>query len=319
MTSRIHPLRRRSQTPVRLAVLVLALALAAACRRGGDGPAAAARIPLADSAGEGATLVLDSLGRAWIGRPGEMARIDSAGRAVERIDVPGEAAPRVLWSRGEGVVARAGGRALLLDSGKVRVSRPAAEPLARDPRGRWVYTATRLGGVLGLDPATLRPQWGWPDAGSRATAVAVGPLADRVYVALAGREENEVAPAVQVRDAISGRLLSVFQLDAPLSALEAGRDGALFGVGNGRVLKLRHGPGGLEREWIVSAGNDEGGELRLSPAGGRLAVKSGDEVRVLDATTGETVSRTSEAPLDVAYDGEGRLWMLYPREIRIAR
>lgn len=307
---------------VRTALLLALVVLAGACRRQHDDVRTVRRIPLPDPVAAGATLAFDSLGRAWIGEPGRVTALDSAGAVVARLDVPGDAAPRFLWMRDSVAVARAGGRLLVLDpaAAKVAVSRAVPAPAARDPRGRWVYTATRIGGVLGMTPGSLETRWGWPDPGSRASAITVSPLGDRVYVALAGDPERSLVPGVEVRDAFSGRLLSTFhRLDAPLTALEARRDGTLIGVdADGGVLRLRHGPAGLLREWRVEPGIGEGAELRVAPAGGRVAVvEPGREARVLHAGTGETVARSDTKPLDVAFDVKGRLWMLYPREIRL--
>jgi hypothetical protein len=307
----------------RLAVAVLALAAAlGACVRGRDDDLRTLRrIPLPDSLPDGATLAFDSLDRAWVGTPGRLTAYDSTGRVVARLPIPGEGAPRVLWAAGARLVARQGDRLLLVDPGtaKVAAMRASNAPVARDPRGRWIYSATRTGGVLGLDPASLKPKWGWPDAGSRATAIAVSPLGDRVYVALAGDGDRDLEPVVQVRDAFSGRLLSEFELDGPLAALAARHDGTLYAVADGAVARLRHGPGGLSREWRVSPGGD-GRELRMAPVGGRVAVvEPGEGARVLHAGTGAVVGSSNTAPLDVAYDGKGRLWMLYPRQIRVLR
>src|SRR6185436_18223681 len=119
-------------------------------------------------------------------------------------------------------------------TGKTSTRRSDA-PLARDPRGRWVYTATRTGSVLGLDTATLAPRWGWPDAGSRVSALAVSPLGDRVYVALAGSSRNDVPASIEVRDALSGRLLSAYRASDPARRLEVGPDGTLYALMGGDV------------------------------------------------------------------------------------
>jgi hypothetical protein len=60
--------------------------------------------------------------------------------------------------------------------------------------------------------------------------------------------------------------------------------------------------------------------LRVSPTGTRVAVLAEDEgVRLLETGSGKVVGRTDEAPRDAAFDVGGRLWVLYPREIRIIR
>ncbi|HEX8695559.1 MAG TPA: hypothetical protein VF746_24310 [Longimicrobium sp.] len=309
---------------LRAAVLALA-ALAAACG-GGEGELRVLRtIPLPDSVAAGATLAVDSLERAWIGEPGRLTGVDSVGRPLARLAAGGPLAPRVLWTRGERLYVRAGPTLALIDPATRRRfgTRRLEAPVARDPRGRWIYAATGGGGVLGLGADSLAPRWGWPDAGSPVSALAVSALGDRVYVALEGSGRHDVEPAVQVRDAQSGRVLSTFATGEPVRALEPGPDNSLYALSGGDVVALRHGPQGLARLWSTDVtGLGFGGvdALRVSPSGARVAVLSREDgVRVLDARTGAVVGRTKQAPRDAAFDVGGRLWLLYPREIRIAR
>ena len=284
-------------------------------------------IPLLEPVGEGATLAVDSLERAWVGGAGAISVLDSVGRPVARIPVETEVPARLLWTVNGSPYARAGDRLLRLaaDSPGVAATRRAEAPYARDPRGRWIYTATRGGSILGLDPVTLQTRWGWPDVGSRVTALAVSPYGDRVYAALAGSAPNEVEAGVEVRDAISGRPFAHFVTGVEVRALEAGPAGTLYALAGPDVLALRHGPGGLTRAWAAGFGRLDlrrADALRVSPTGERVAVLArgeGGGVRILDARTGLEVGRTDEAPLDVAFDFGGRLWMLGPREIRVAR
>jgi len=299
-----------------LAVLMVALG---GCRKGGGEMASLARVQLPDSVAAGATLAVDSLRRAWVGTPGRLTVYDSAGREAARVAAGGQLVPRVLWMGDSAVYVRAGGNVSVIDPRtEKRAGTRQLSPVARDPRGRWVYTAGRRGGVLGLAPGTLKIRWGWPDAGAPATAIAVSPLGDRVYVALDASERNGTAPAVEVRDAQSGRPLHRWEAPAAITVLEAGPDNTLYALVGGSVTALRHGSGGLAPLWSVAAGDEP--RLRVSPTGTRVAVLSEDEgVRLLETGSGEVVGRTDEAPRDAAFDVEGRLWVLYPREIRIMR
>jgi DNA-binding beta-propeller fold protein YncE len=285
--------------------------------------------PLPQPAAQGATLALDSARIAWIGGPGRLAGHDSAGRVVSTVNVAGDSVPRLLWRSGGQLVIALGARRLA--HGRAVGGRAAAgwsssalRAAARDPRGRWVFTANRRGGVVGLDPATLTPRWGWAETGGEAVGLAVSPLADRVYVSTDRVED--VAPAVQVRDAASGRVLFAADQAEALRGLAAGPDGTLYGWhANGLVVRLRHGPQGLRRIWAETpAVRGPGGELevRVDPAGRRVAVFGrgrGARLAVLDALTGHVLGQTNTAPLDAAFDVGGRLYLLEPGELRVLR
>jgi hypothetical protein len=234
-------------------------------------------------------------------------------------------APRHHWQDGGRVVVRVPGASAVVDgaTGKAGAVRRSDAPLARDPRGRWIYTATRTGSVLGLDPASLAPRWGWPDAGSPVAALAVSPLADRVYVALSGSGRNDVPPSIEVRDALSGRLLSTYRTEAPARRLEVAPDGTLYALVGGDVVALRHGREGLKPLWsrgFGGIGHAAADELRVSPSGARVAVLArGKDLRLLSAADGKVLQESKQSPRDVAWDAAGRLWVLGSREIRIVR
>ncbi len=276
-----------------------------------------------DSVPGDATLAIDSAGRAWIGRPGALVAVDTAGREVARVAVSLDGAPRLLWRAGPRTYVRGDEATGVVDSaGKLTVRRSDA-PLARDPRGRWVYSATRNGSVLGLAPETLAPKWGWPDAGSAVSSLAVSPLGDRVYVALAGSERHDVPAGIEVRDALSGALLSTYGSGAAVRSLVAGPDGTLYGLIGGSVVALRHGPDGLKQVWSKDFGGIGGHDpdaVRVAPVGGRLAVVAfGRELHLLAAADGRVLEESKRAPRDAAWDAAGRLWVLGGREIRIVR
>lgn len=321
-------MRRMTAARARAASLLLSILAAAGCREPQAIPADW-RIPLAQPAVEGATLALDSAGIAWVGVRGRLSGIDSAGRAVASVQTSGDSAPRLLWRSGDRLVLSVGSRRLArapAAGGRAAGgwSSSALRAAARDPRGRWVFTASRRGGVVGLDPATLAPRWGWAETGGEAVGLAVSPLADRVYVSTDRVED--VPPAVQVRDAASGRVLFASDQPEPLRGLTAGPDGTLYGhQSSGLVVRLRHGPQGLRRIWAETpAVRGPGGELevRVDPAGRRVAVFGrgrGARLAVLDALTGRVLRQTNAAPLDAAFDVRGRLYLLEPAEIRVLR
>lgn len=321
-------MRRMTAARARAASLVVALLVAAGCKPEETLPVAWTT-PLPHPAAEGATLALDSARIAWIGGPGRLAGVDSAGRVVSTVTVAGDSVPRLLWRSGGRLVIALGSRRLARGEavgGRAAAgwSSTAMRAAARDPRGRWVFTANRRGGVVGLDPATLAPRWGWAETGGEAVGLAVSPLADRVYVSTDRVED--VAPAVQVRDAASGRVLFAADQAEPLRGLVAGPDGTLYGwQASGVVVRLRHGAQGLRRIWAETpAVRGPGGELevRVDPAGRRVAVFGrgrGARLAVLDALTGRVLGQTNAAPLDAAFDVGGRLYLLEPGELRVLR
>lgn len=301
---------------LRASFIPLLLAVAA-CRRGGETLRTLERVPLPSPAAAGATLTVDSLGRAWVGGDGGFVVLDTAGRVVERQPVALQGAPRLLWIDSGRVYLRTAAASAVIDSGRMRTRRSEA-PIARDPRARWVFTASRTGSVMGLDRATLAPRWGWPDAGSRVADLAVSPLGDRVYVALAGSDRNDVPSSIEIRDAFSGRVLATHRTSDEPRALAIAPDGTLYGLVGGDVVALRPGRDGLTAVW--SRGFGDADEVRVSPSGARLAVLArGKELRLLDAANGAVLQESKQSPRDAAWDAAGRLWVLGEREIRIVR
>lgn len=321
-------MRRMTAARARAASLLLVLLAAAACRPRETLPTARS-IPLPRPVAEGATLSIDSAGIAWIGERGRLTGIDSTGRAVASVQVPGDSVPRLLWRAGERLVIAAGPRRLVMavagaDSTAGGWSSTALRAATRDPRGRWVFTATRRGGVVGLDAATLVPRWGWPETGGEAVGLAISPLADRVYVSV--DRAGDVVAAVQVRDAASGRVLFAAEQDEPVRGLVAGPDGTLYGVlPDGAVVRLRHVRQELRRVWAESpsvGGSDGAVEVRVDPAGRQVAVLGrgrGARLAVLDALTGRPLGETKTAPLDAAFDVRGRLYLLEAGALRVLR
>ncbi|HEX6040923.1 hypothetical protein [Longimicrobium sp.] len=319
-------MRRTGHARARVFFLCLAALLAAACGREDTLPPAR-QIPLATPVEEGATLAVDSADLLWVGTPGRLTALDTAGRARATVTISRDSVPRVLWRTGGRLVIRDGRRLSGADAAggaaKAGYGSTGLRAAARDPRGRWVFTANRRGGIMGLDPASLQPRWSWPETGGEALGMAVSPLADRVYVSV--DRATDLPAAVQVRDAGSGRVLMSAEQAEPLHGLAAGPDGTLYGYADGVVVRLRHGPQGLRRVWTetppVRASGGEM-ELRVDPSGARVAVFGrgrGARLAVLDARTGRVLGLTKTAPLDAAFGVEGRLYLLEPRVIREVR
>jgi hypothetical protein len=320
-----HSIPRTGAARARALGLCLAALLAAGCRREVPLPAER-RIPLAAPVAEGATLSVDSAELLWIGTPGRLAALDTAGRVVSQVRMARDSVPRVLWRTGPQLVIVDGRRLSLADAAGDTAAfgwgSTGFRAAARDPRGRWVYAANRRGGIMGLDPATLRPRWEWAETGGEALGVAVSPLADRVYVSV--DRAGEMPAAVQVRDAVSGRVLLAEEQADPLRGLTAGPDGTLYGYADGVVVRMRHGPQGLRRVWSETPDvRGPGGEmeLRVDPSGARVAVfgrGKGARLAVLDALTGRVLGQTT-APLDAAFGMEGRLYLLESGAVRVMR
>lgn len=313
------PSRLRRLRPLALAALLVG----AACARPADELPGDARIPLPEDARDARTLGADSAGGLWLGVPGWLVAVDSAGRATAR--VPTGATLRVLGSSGGRLLAREPGAGLALvdaDSGLRRSRRESRErPAARDPRGRWIYAAVVNGGVVGLDPATLAPAWGWPETGAAATALAVSPLGDRVYLATASDDDGAL---VRVLDQQSGREVGRTEVDEPVTALLPGAGDDLFAVMEGGVRAFRHGAEGLEERWSVTAAALDLGEgateLRVSPDGSRAAAfRAGGRLALLAAEDGRILGRTTEAPADAAWGADGRLFVLEASGLRVLR
>jgi hypothetical protein len=298
-------------------------ALLAGCREEGKALPSTRKVALPAPAGAGASLRVDASGREWIVSAGQAMVVDTgAAPRVSRMAAgPGTPLPVPMWDL-TGRLYADSSRTALAEIAVRSGSRPPGirltGPVARDPRGRWIYATLRHAGVVGLRADSLRLLWGWPHAGPAATALAASPLGDRVYLALDASEPEGTEPRVQVRDQQTGRVLADVKQPMPARSLVAGRDGFLYGYaeadGAGAVFSLRHVPDGLEERWRTTlrhAGLTAPAALRVSPTWQRLAVFGEGGVRLLDARTGTVVGHLNERPRDAAFDARGRLHLLY--------
>jgi hypothetical protein len=157
------------------------------------------------------------------------------------------------------------------------------------------------------------PRWGWPDAGARATALAVGALGDRVYLGIG--EEGEIGPAVQVLEAWTGRVMGEWPAPRPPLGLAPAADpSVLYLWDDDGVIALRHTREGMVQLWRAPLGRmemDSVVAVRPAPAGDRVAVvgrrEGAGRLILLSAATGRDTARWNGSPPDVAWDVRGRL------------
>ncbi|HEX8245063.1 MAG TPA: hypothetical protein VF541_16250, partial [Longimicrobium sp.] len=74
------------------------------------------RIALRDSVSAEATLAVDAASHAWIGAPGALVAVDTAGREVARVPVSLAGTPRLLWTAAGRRYVRTEGASAVLDA-----------------------------------------------------------------------------------------------------------------------------------------------------------------------------------------------------------
>jgi hypothetical protein len=269
-------------------------------------------------------------GLLWITVPGALLALDPATGEVRLRAEPDALATAVpLGADAEQIYVRAGSDLVRLNAeGSVRARRPLASPgaVALDPLGRHVLVGTDVGAVIGLHPRQLRPSWAWPRLGAPATALAVSPEGDRVYLALAPAGASDGARLLQ-RDAQTGRVLHETDLTGTVEDLRATAAGTVLAVlrddSGYELLALRASDRGLVTIWrrpISAAAPRVAVRLRVDDRGRRVALlKTGGDAGlvILDAGDGSVLSESADAPLDAAFGAHGALYLLYPREIRV--
>jgi hypothetical protein len=313
--------------PLRAPLLACLLLLAVACGPDEERLEVERRIPLPAGVA-GATSLAASGGRIWISGGRALVALDTAGRLVTGVPMEASGARIVAVGASAVYLRTPATRLLVVDPGvpgvRARRAGVGEDGFALDPRGGDGYVVRPHGGILGVDAATLRPKWGWPERGAPGTALAVSPLGDRVYLALGGDE-----PRILTRDAQSGRVLAETEAPGEVRRLLAGPDGVLYAlVGEGRrgaLLALRPGPEGLETVWreeLGSIGAGDSARVVVSSRGDRLAVVSAEgegTARLLDARTGRLLRSSRPGVVDAAFAPDGALWLLRADELRVAR
>lgn len=273
-----------------------------------------------------ASLYLDDKGTPWIARPGEVAAVAADGAAAARMPLPGSEVPEILAVTEGAVHARVGDRLVRVDSAT------SAEPAKRagfggtalllDVRGRFLAQGASSGAVLGFEPDSLVPVWGWAARGAPTTALAMTPEGDVVWQALAPDGSRAV---LLERDVQTGRILDEHRLFGEIVSLGSTPSGDLIAVvAEGDriiVLRLRPRADRLTPVWRLVLRLDGDGQVvvRSARATDRIAVfRRGSEtgLRVLDAEAGKVVGAVEETPLDAAFSPDGALYLLTDREIR---
>lgn len=309
------------------AALLAFVALAAAgCAPAGDELEVTRRQPL--SIGAVASLHIDEDGRYWIGGGGGVVIVDSAGGVYPGVTTRGLTPPRVA-AQGAGTLY------LLHEDTLIAVDVASRERLGArggfadvvvmtDVRGRFVVQGARSGAVLGFDPRTLEPVWGWAARGAPTTALAAAPQGDMIWQAL---EDGDGGVILQ-RDVQTGRVIDLERFADRVTALSATSGGDLIALlgGGARIeaVRLRPRAGELVPIWRtpVRLAGEAAARLVHEPGAPVLAIFRPDSetgLRVLDAEAGAPVGSVARTPVDAALSPEGALHLLYPREVRRVR
>ncbi len=313
----------------------LPLGVGVGCERGAPTPGAARRIPLPAAAGNPAamSLAVGEGGRMWIGAPGRLTVVDSAGRTSRARSLPipePPIAPRVIRTTRAHAIVRSGDRLISLRGADLRTVAERTQPgvVAPDPRGRHLYLGTAEGAVFGLDPASLEPRWAWAKLGAPTLALAAAPEGDRIVQVLG--EAGTTQTRLLTRDVQTGRILHDDTIPARLRDVVAAGGGMLYAVssagdGPGEIVALR--PGAEKRRravWrrpLADIGLSGAAQLRISAAGDRLLVFTpggAGGARLLNPASGTTLATIAPPVADAAFRS-GRVYLLDPGAVRVFR
>jgi len=275
------------------------------------------------------SLHVDGAGFFWLGGGGEILKLDPDGRELARLRVPEASNAELADFHADRLYFRTPSSILLVDARESRLLVENADLGAghflADVRGRFVLRTAGEGAVIAHDPLTLEPVWGWGAVGARATALALSPEGDRIYLALGARAEG--GPELLVRDVQTGRVLRRRVLRDSASVVIAGGPSMVFAFesdarGGGQLEALQWRAGELEPVWSRSQGElriDGSARMRLSRDGRRLAVlglQKEEGLHLLEVEAGRYTGRLRGNARDVAFGPAGEVYLLYSGELR---
>jgi hypothetical protein len=304
----------------RLGGAVLALVVGGCTPPDADTFVVIERIPMPE--GRFASLHSDGPGSLWLSGAGEIVRVDGGGRELGRLALPESATGEFAGGVGDHlyVVTPLAAFAVSRDRGEILAERQGASAGAflPDARGRFVLGTTGAGAVIGYDPATLEPIWGWGAIGARGTGLALSPEGDRLYQGVAAGEGD--GGELLVRDVQTGRVLGRRDLEQTPEVVLAGQPGVVIilesWAGRRSLEALQWGGGELRPRWrrtLTDLRIEGAATIRISPDGSRLAVvglQNDEGLHVLDVETGETIDRFRITAVDVAFGPGGEIYLL---------
>ena len=239
-----------------------------------------------------------------------------------------EGTPRYLTSSGERVYFRAETQLGWLSADGDTVARRAAsdiDAVALDPSSRYLLTTTGPGTVVIHDPVGLEPIFGWAAVGAESPDLAFAAEGDVVYQPVYAFEFRET-PEILVRDLETGRIRQRLPLTAPVDAIAASARGTVVAAGTTAEGAEASGfawrEGHLREVWRAGLDGAAAGErlrMKIDPAGRLMAVMTHNDeagLHLVEVETGRVVDRLRGSFRDFAFDREGRLWALYPGELR---
>lgn len=313
----------------RVGVTLVVGAMLAACGSAPDTLRTVATLPLpvADLSG----LEIDSTGIFWLAAPGAILRLPQDSLTPKRLPLASPGSPQFVGRTDSAAIFRTASNVLAasLSGDSILAANDGApsDVAVLDVRDRYLFTTTGPGEVILYRPETLEPIWGWAAVGAPSDALALSPEGDRVYQAVGPSEYRESAE-ILVRDLQTGRILRTVEMPEVVRALVAAPSGSLYGtmwddeLGGASAFALVWAGGELEVAWRRGFGDigiEAPATLKLSPVGdsaGILGLNEEAGIHILDVNTGDTVDRLRIEALDFAFDPAGRLYLLFPGELR---
>lgn len=308
-------------------VLVFLVLLAACAEQPVEALLATGSTVLPDSAS--ATLLLQAADSLWLGAPGRVQRVDSAGVVHFETRLAAVGTPELLGMSGGRVYYRIDellGSIDVSSGSKVERADIPGDLFLLDPHGRFIYSSVGAGALVAYDADTLEPLWGWAELGGPGTALAIAPQGHRLYQAI-GTGGARRSPEVHVRDVQGGRILRTIELTGEAHALRVSDHGDLYGVlgrpGTGYELRAWRWEGGrLEPRWqrsLTQFGAEQPPRVEIAPSGRLLAVLAPEKeigLHLLDVETGRSVKNGPGTAFDIEFDPADRVHLLQVGEIR---